>query len=157
MKKEESIREGGNLFCPLCGRRYKNDDFIDADFWLRESLRFVWYGSSWFCTKCNKQVVIGEKYLGELSEFEVDLKEKKAVFIIHLKGEKEPLEGFLKVHDYSIKEKGGKLILIVRKVSLVAREWMAIALEKYWPGEIMFEILDNEYIVKALKTAGMLN
>jgi len=77
MKKEEAIREGGNLFCPLCGRRYQNKDFIDADFWLRESLRFVWYGSSWFCPKCNKQVVIGEKYLGELSDEENDKKVDK--------------------------------------------------------------------------------
>jgi hypothetical protein len=96
-------------------------------------------------------------HLGELSEFEVDLKEKKAAFVIHLKGEAEPLAGSIKVLDYNLKLEGGKLILIVRKVSLDAREWMAVALEKYWPGEVIFEISDNEYIVKALKSAGMLN
>jgi hypothetical protein len=68
--KEEPVREGGNLYCPLCGHRYRNEDFVDADFWLRESQRFVWYGSEWFCPKCNKQVVVGEKYLGELCDEE---------------------------------------------------------------------------------------
>jgi hypothetical protein len=95
-------------------------------------------------------------HLGELFDFEVNLKDKQVAFVIHLKGEVEPLEGSLRIIDFNFTEKEGKLLLVVRKVSLVAREWMAAALEQYWPGEVKFEISDNEYILKALKAAGML-
>jgi hypothetical protein len=95
--------------------------------------------------------------LGELSEFEVDLKDKQVAFVIHLKGEVKPLKGSIRILDFNFTEKDGKVLLIVRKVSLVAREWMAAALDQYWPGEVKFEISDNEYILMALKAAGMLN
>ena len=92
--------------------------------------------------------------MGELFKFEVDIKEKQLTFGIHLKGEVEPLEGSLKVLDFNFTVKDGKLFLIVRKVSLVAREWMALALQKYWPGEVKVEITGIEYILKPLKAAG---
>jgi len=95
--------------------------------------------------------------LGELSDFEVDLMDKQVAFTIHLKGEVKPLKGSIRILDFNFTEKDGKLLLIVRKVSLVAREWMSAALDQYWPGEVKFEVSDNEYILKALKAAGMLN
>jgi hypothetical protein len=96
-------------------------------------------------------------HFGVLSEFKVDLQGKKVVFVIHLKGEAEPLKGSLKILNFNFKEEGGKIILIVRKVSLDAREWMDVTLQKYWPGEVRFEITDNKYIVKVLKSVGMLS
>jgi len=58
--KEEPIREGGNLFCPYCGQRFKNRDFIDADHSFTVSRIFVYYGEDWYCPKCKKQMVVGE-------------------------------------------------------------------------------------------------
>ena len=58
-KKEEDIREGGNLRCPYCGKKYENKEFVDADMLLKLALNMYVYCESWRCRKCKKQVWFG--------------------------------------------------------------------------------------------------
>jgi len=58
-KKEEDVREGGNLRCPYCGKKYENKEFVDADMLLKLMRDVYVYCESWTCRKCKKQVWFG--------------------------------------------------------------------------------------------------
>jgi len=57
----EDVRDGGNLHCPYCGRKYGNNEFVDADLLLKIFPGTYAYCETWRCRKCRKQVWVGSE------------------------------------------------------------------------------------------------
>jgi hypothetical protein len=65
-KGEEPIRDGGNPYCPFCGKRYENKDLIDADHIFLTTLPTrELYGEIWKHQGCEK-MYLGTKLPREM-------------------------------------------------------------------------------------------